>query len=190
MSNNVGSHRSPYSVFSGPNLGYVMEMYELFKTSPDSVDPQLAEMFRTYGAPVLEGGEVATSSSSIPSGDFSKALAAYGLIESIRAHGHLAADIYPLKDHPRDSSRLELSKYGLTEADLLALPASLFLKSVPAGVQNGLDAVNYLKGLYTGNIAYEFSHLVDEEERTWIQSKIENNEVAVNLSNEGKKRTS
>ncbi|MBB4826039.1 2-oxoglutarate dehydrogenase E1 component [Sporosarcina luteola] len=188
MSNNVGSHRSPYSVFSGPNLGYVMEMYEKFKTSPEAVDPQLAEMFKTYGAPVMESGEaVASSSASIPSGDFSKALAAYELIEAIRAHGHLAADIYPLKDHPRDASRLEISKYGLTEHDLRALPASLFLKNVPATVENGLDAVNYLKDLYTGKIAYEFAHLVDEEERNWIQSKIEHNHVAVNLSNEEKK---
>ena len=45
MSNNVDAHRSPYSAFSGPNLGYIMEMYELFKMSPESVDAELAEMF-------------------------------------------------------------------------------------------------------------------------------------------------
>ena len=36
MSNNVDSHRSPYANFSGPNLGYVMEMYDLFKTDQDA----------------------------------------------------------------------------------------------------------------------------------------------------------
>ena len=44
-------------------------------------------------------------------------------------------------------------------------------------VNNGLDAINYLKSLYTGKIAYEFSHVIDEEERNWIQSKIENGNV-------------
>ncbi|HEY9581579.1 MAG TPA: hypothetical protein VIR13_01310, partial [Savagea sp.] len=52
MSNNVSAHRSPYDVFSGPNLGYVMEMYENFKEDPESVSPDMAEFFRYYGAPV------------------------------------------------------------------------------------------------------------------------------------------
>ena len=45
-------------------------------------------------------------------------------------------------------------------------------------VENGLDAINYLKSLYTGKIAYEFDHVIDEEERNWIQSKIENGNVS------------
>ena len=38
MSKNSDAHRSPYDAFTGPNLGYVMEMYELFKSSPELVD--------------------------------------------------------------------------------------------------------------------------------------------------------
>lgn len=187
MSNNVGTQRSPYSVFSGPNLGYVMEMYEQFKVSPESVDPELAEMFRSYGAPSTEGAEQTTAMSAVPAGDFGKVLAAYTLVDAIRAYGHLASDIYPLNDRPKDSTRLELSYYGLSENDLQSMPASLFLKNPPAHVENGLDAVNFLKSLYTGKIAYEFSHVIDEEERTWIQSKIENGEISVRLSEDEKK---
>ena len=44
-----------------------------------------------------------------------------------------------------------------------------------------------MKSLYTGKIAYEFSHVIDEEERTWIQSKIENGEISVQLSEDDKK---
>ncbi|MDW0113727.1 2-oxoglutarate dehydrogenase E1 component [Sporosarcina saromensis] len=187
MSNNVGAQRSPYSVFKGPNLGYVMEMYELFKTSPESVDPELAEMFRSYGAPSVDGVEQATTAAAVPTGDFGKILAAYTLIDAIRAYGHLAADIYPLNDRPKDSTRLELSYYGLTENDLQTMPASLFMKNAPSTVETGLDAVNYLKSLYTGKIAYEFAHVIDEEERNWIQGKIENGEISVSLSAENKK---
>src|SRR5690606_6179429 len=162
MSNNVGTQRSPYSVFSGPNLGYVMEMYDQFKVSPESVDPELAEMFRSYGAPTVEGAEQTAAMSAVPTGDFGKVLAAYTLVDAIRAYGHLASDIYPLNDRPKDATRLELSYYGLSENDLQSMPASLFLKNPPAHVDNGLDAVNYLKALYTGKIAYEFSHVIDE----------------------------
>ena len=114
---------------------------------------------------------------AVPPGDFGKVLSAYKLQDAIRTYGHLAADIYPLNDRPKDSTRLELSYYGLTESDLEAMPASLFFKNVPEDVENGLDAINYLKSLYTGKIAYEFAHVIDEEERNWIQSKIENGEI-------------
>ncbi|MGN7386498.1 2-oxoglutarate dehydrogenase E1 component [Sporosarcina sp. SAFN-015] len=187
MSNNVGTQRSPYSVFSGPNLGYVMEMYDQFKVSPESVDPELAEMFKRYGAPTINGVEQTGALPAVPAGDFGKVLAAYTLVDAIRAYGHLASDIYPLNDRPKDATRLELSYYGLSENDLQSMPASLFLKTPPANVENGLDAVHYLKSLYTGKIAYEFSHVIDEEERAWIQSKIENGEISVQLSEEDKK---
>ncbi|WP_432358864.1 2-oxoglutarate dehydrogenase E1 component [Sporosarcina sp. UB5] len=187
MSNNVGTQRSPYSVFAGPNLGYVMEMYEQFKVSPESVDSELAEMFRSYGAPSLEGDVHTAAMSAVSAGDFGKVLSAYKLVDAIRAYGHLASDIYPLNDREKDTTRLELSYYGLSENDLQSMSSSLFLKNPPVNVENGLDAVNYLKSLYTGKIGYEFSYITDEEERAWIQSKIENGEVSVQLSENDKK---
>lgn len=39
MSNNVTTVSSPWSAFSGPNLGYVMEQYDLFLQSPEEVEP-------------------------------------------------------------------------------------------------------------------------------------------------------
>ena len=187
MSNNADAHRSPYAAFSGPNLGYIMEMYELFKTSPESVDAELAEMFSRFGAPTMSNTEQDKAVGAVAPGDFGKVLSAYQLQTAIRTYGHLAADIYPLSDRPKDSTRLELSTYGLTESDLQAMPASLFFKNVPASVENGLEAVNYLKSLYTGKIAYEFDHVIDEEERNWIQSKIENGNVSATLSVDEKK---
>lgn len=187
MSKNKDAHSSPYANFQGPNLGYVMEMYELFNSSPELVDAELAEMFTRFGAPKMDSGDQDTAVDAVAPGNFSKVLAAYKLQDAIRTYGHLAADIYPLKDRPIDSTRLELATYGLTESDLEEIPASLFFKDVPAHVENGLDAVNYLKTLYTGKIAFEFSHLIDEEERNWIQSKIENGQVSTNLVADDKK---
>ncbi|MBE1554748.1 2-oxoglutarate dehydrogenase E1 component [Sporosarcina limicola] len=187
MSNNVDSQRSPYAVFSGPNLGYVMEMYELFKTSPESVDTELAEMFSRYGAPVLSDKKQEQAVGAVAPGNLGKVLSAYKLQDAIRTYGHLAADIYPLNDRPKDSTRLELSYYGLSERDLLTMPASLFFENVPASVDNGLDAVNYLKSLYTGKTAYEFAHVIDEEERNWIQTKIESGAISKKLSDDDKK---
>ncbi|MGN7408568.1 2-oxoglutarate dehydrogenase E1 component [Sporosarcina sp. SAFN-010] len=192
MSNSVGSERSPYATFSGPNLGYVMEMYELYKNAPESIDPELAEFFKRNGRP--ETGGDSSSSLATADGaqgspaDFRKVLSAYKLMDAIRAYGHLNADIYPLNDRPKDASRIELSAYNLSERDLEAMPASLFLTEVPVQVENALDAVNYLKSLYTGKIAYEFAHLIEVEEKQWIKDNIESGKLAVSLTADDKKQ--
>lgn len=50
------------------------------------------------------------------------------MAESIREYGHLAADLYPLKNRQLDTSRIEESVFNLTAADLQAIPASVFLQ--------------------------------------------------------------
>ena len=47
MSNNVLPAGSPWSAFSGPNLGYVMEQYDLFLQSPEEVEPELVAVIPT-----------------------------------------------------------------------------------------------------------------------------------------------
>lgn len=187
MSNNLGAHHSPYDAFTGPNLGYIMEMYELFKSSPELVDDELKDLFTRFGAPVEERSEQVAVEGAVQSTNIGKVVAAFKLQEAIRAYGHLAADVYPLGDRPKDTSRIELSYYGLSEKDLEEMPASLFLSQVPGHIENGLEAINYLKSLYTGKISYEFAHVIDEQERDWIQSKIENGEVSAQLSADDKK---
>ena len=133
MSKSLDTHRSPYAAFSGPNLGYVMEMYELFKSSPELVDAELAEMFSRFGAARNDDGEQAAAVEAVAPSNIGKVLSAYKLLDAIRTYGHLAADIYPLNDRPKDSTRIELAYYGLTESDLQEMPASLFFKNVPDG---------------------------------------------------------
>ena len=43
-----------------------------------------------------------------------KIMSAVKLAENIRAYGHLAADIYPLKEDPLDTKQIQIEKYGLT----------------------------------------------------------------------------
>lgn len=186
MSNNVTTVSSPWSAFSGPNLGYVMEQYDLFLQAPDEVEAELVTLFQQFGAPALATGEVSETVNVEP-GNFKKVLAAVKLADAIRNQGHLAADIYPLKDRKLDTSSIELSSYGLTEADLAEMPATLFFNEVPVSVNNGKDAINFLKSLYTDKIAFEFAHVVQPEERAWIQGKIESGSLKANLTVEEKK---
>ncbi|WP_019415492.1 2-oxoglutarate dehydrogenase E1 component [Paenisporosarcina sp. TG20] len=184
----MSKNASPWANLSGPNLGYVLEMYDLFIQSPESVESDLVELFKKYGAPSMSATEVyVPESQHVDPDNFGKVLAAVQLAEAIRSHGHLAADIYPLNDRPKDTTRLDPSSYGLSEADLIEIPASLLMKNVPNNIQNALQAIEHLKSLYTDSIAYEFAHVINPQEHDWIQEKIESSSMKVSLSAEERK---
>lgn len=189
MSSNYSDSKSPWSSISGPNLGYVMEMYDIYQEAPDSIDPEFAELFKQYGPPVETRAEQQPAATGeVKSDKFGKVLGAIQLAEAIRAHGHLASDIYPLKDQPRETERMDPSTYGITEDDLKDVPVSLLLENAPNAPKDGLAAINYLKSLYTEKTAFEFSHIVQPQERSWLQSKIEAGDVKTVLDPEKKKQ--
>lgn len=188
MSNNVTTVSSPWSAFSGPNLGYVMEQYDLFLQSPEEVEPELVLLFQQFGAPVVVEGEVAVASNAAaPAGDYKKVLAAVKLADAIRTNGHLAADIYPLKNRELQTAQIEESAFNLSAADLAEIPAAVFFKDVPANVKNGKDAIDYLKSVYTDKVAFEYNHVVATEERDWIQAQIETASFKQALASDEKK---
>ncbi len=188
MSNNVTTVSSPWSAFSGPNLGYVMEQYDLFLQSPEEVEPELVSLFQQFGAPVVAEGEGAVvGNSAAPASDYKKVLAAVKLADTIRAHGHLAADIYPLKNRALQTAQIEESAFNLSSADLAEIPAAVFFKDVPAGVKNGKDAIDYLKSVYTDKVAFEYGHVMATEEREWIQAQIESGSLKQTLASDEKK---
>lgn len=186
MSNN----QSPWSAFSGPNLGYVMEQYDLFLQSPEEVDSDLVSLFQQYGAPsIVTSSQTAVNdaSSAVASNNFDKVIRAIQLADAIRTHGHLAANIYPLNDGIKNESKIDVKTYNLTEQDLMEVPVSFLISNPPANISNGLQAINHLKAVYTNNIAFEFGHIVNSEERSWLQERIEKGTFKENLSTDDKK---
>lgn len=189
MSNNVLTAGSPWSAFSGPNLGYVMEQYDLYLQSPEAVDPELVALFQQFGSPMIEGEYTVAEgvTADVQPGNMKKVFAAVQLADAIRSFGHLAADVYPLKDRKLDTSKLELNTYGLTEADLTLLPASIFFTIPPASVSNGKQAIDFLRSIYTDKIGFEYGHVENKNEREWIQAKIESGALKQSLTVEEKK---
>ncbi|KHD84240.1 2-oxoglutarate dehydrogenase E1 component [Heyndrickxia ginsengihumi] len=180
--------------FSGPNLGYVMEMYEQYLENPDSVAEEMKELFIQWGAPILpETGKTthgqADISFQLPTNPnlFSKIVAAVKLADNIRTFGHLAADINPLHEANKEIRQMQLNEFDLTVEDLKSVPASFICPDAPSKVKNGYDAIEYLKEVYTKKVAFEFDHIHDLEEKHWIQRKIESGEFYVELTAEQKK---
>lgn len=163
--------------FYGPNLGYIVELYEQYLEDPESVDAETRRYFDEHGAP-----ETALPETPAASFDLEKVVAATRLVNDIRALGHKAADIYPLKDHPREHGLFVFDRYGLEEADLTQIPAHLLTEDVPKAGANALELVRHLLDVYTDTVAIELRHLDDMEEKRWIRRRIEQGALKAKLS--------
>ncbi|MBB6451803.1 2-oxoglutarate dehydrogenase E1 component [Salirhabdus euzebyi] len=187
---NKGSNGSVWEQFHGPNMGYIEEQYERFLEDPNSVDSSLQEIFQEYGAPewMTKGGTTQKESQAVSDLDVKKITAAMKLVEAIRRHGHLEADIYAVGNKKgRYSALVDPKTYGLSDADLKSIPSHWLWQNAPSHVKTGYDVVNNLKAKYSGKIAFEFYHVHDDDEREWLQHKVESGEFEVALTPEEKK---
>ena len=108
------------------------------------------------------------------------------LIRAYRIRGHLVANLDPLslqkkEEHPE----LKPETYGFTKKDY---SRKIFLDGV-LGLQYGdlSQILKILKKTYSSNIGYEFMHMGDPDEKTWIRNRIEGPEKEIKFTDNGKK---
>ncbi|WP_241655989.1 2-oxoglutarate dehydrogenase E1 component [Halobacillus litoralis] len=173
-------------------MGYIEEQFEQYENDPSAVDPSLKEIFDEHGAPDwMEGGTALEANGvAAPSkGDVVKITSALKLVEAIRRHGHLQANIYAVGSDERPKTNLlDLETYGLQEKDLEEMPAEWVWPESPLKLDNALQVVNTLKEKYAGTISFEFGHVNNEDEREWLQEKVDTDSYKVSLENDEKKQ--
>lgn len=178
---------------SGGNAAYVEELYELYLHDPNAVP----EEWRTYFQKLPTDGSAATdvshstirdhfvllaknqrraqpvSAGSVSSEHEKKQVEVLRLIQAYRMRGHQAAQLDPLglwqRSVPAD---LAINHYGLTNADLDTTfrTGGLFIGKEEATLREIHDA---LQQTYCRTIGAEFTHIVDSEQRSWFQQRLE-----------------
>jgi 2-oxoglutarate dehydrogenase E1 component len=180
--------------FSGPNLAYLAEMYEMYLRDSESVDASLQSFFAVRGGPttsVLEavvpatpGGEaVQTSMDSIR-----RVVAVHELLRNVNEYGHLLAQTNPLENTATDTPVMNPEYHGLTEADLASIPAQLVWPDAPVGLHTGLEVFHWLKSLHTGTIAFEFAQVHRPREREWLRKYVQTHLPEQGLSRDDRLR--
>ena len=108
------------------------------------------------------------------------------LIRAFRIRGHLIATLDPLsiqkkEEHPE----LKPESYGFTKKDY---DRKIFLDGV-LGLQYAdlNQIITILKKTYCSNIGYEFMHMGDPDEKSWIRDRIEGPEKNITFTENGKK---
>jgi 2-oxoglutarate dehydrogenase E1 component len=180
---------NPWRNFNGPNLGYVIEQYERYASGDDTVDPELKELFHKWGSPL--SFESANKNETIKvetitdySANITKVMKVVKLFETIRSHGHIAANLNPLKENAKDPELFNIEKQGLSEHDLKAIPVEWVWPEAPEGITSAWEAIKHLKDVYTSNLAYEFGHVQETEERDWLKQMVEMGSLSNSLSKE------
>src|SRR5216683_2093067 len=137
--------------FYGPNAGYVQELYERYLQNPANVDPQTRAVFDSWSQDheaslVEETGEM---DGHVPF-QVSDVVAASALAHSIRERGHLGAHLDPLGTQPLGDPALLAETHGITNEALALLPPTVVGGHAAEGAGNALEAVNNLRGMYSG----------------------------------------
>lgn len=183
---------------SGSNAAYVEELYESYLNDKESVPEEWQQFFDTL--PAANGGNgtevshqqirrefaalgkrsrfapVLSNEDIVNSEHERKQVNVMLLISSYRVRGHQKANLDPLGIMPRERvPDLELEFHDLSPLDnnTLFQTGSLFISKEKATLR---ELVETLERIYCNSVGYEFMHIVNLEEKQWIQQRIEAND--------------
>jgi 2-oxoglutarate dehydrogenase E1 component len=108
------------------------------------------------------------------------------MIRAYRMRGHLHANLDPLGlEPPKDHEELHPAAYGFTEADYAR---KIFIDGV-LGLQYATvpEMLKILRRTYCGTIGFEFMHISDPAEKSWLQQRIEGPDKEITFTKEGKR---
>ena len=140
-------------------------------------------------APPGKPGKGAKSATAPAANATEAARASIHAVQMIRAYrmiGHLEADLDPLALTPRpQQATLDPKHYGFEGADL---DTPIYIDGI-LGLETATprQLLEKLRGIYCGHIGYEFMHINDAEQKTWLQRRIEGEEGRIYFTPEGKK---
>jgi len=152
------------------NLDAIEAAYQQWKRDPSTVD----DSWRLF----FEGFELAQGLSRSATfggqlGEHQQQAAVVRLIQAYRDLGHFVAHLDPLSEPRKGHPLLELSMFGLTEADLdRSFHAGNFL-GLPHGKLR--DIIDALRETYCGSVGVEYLHIQDSRIRKWLQERMEPN---------------
>ncbi|MDK9866369.1 2-oxoglutarate dehydrogenase E1 component [Staphylococcus sp. IPLA37010] len=157
----------------GANLGYVLDLYDVYLNDPTSVPEDLQVLFST-----IKNGEanIVTNTegqSNVTKGD-STIKRVMRLIDNIRQYGHLLADIYPVNRPVRENvPKLNFEDFNLDRETLESISAGIVSEHFKDIYDNAYEAIVRMEKRYKGPIAFEYTHINNNRERVWLKRRIE-----------------
>ncbi|MGZ9164054.1 MAG: 2-oxoglutarate dehydrogenase E1 component [Anaerolineales bacterium] len=156
--------------FHGPNLGYILELYEQYRDDPNSVDEATRKLFEHWSPAGTEATLPASQDQATH--NLLSLTGAANIAQAIRLYGYLSANLDPLNNTPAQNPLLTLEFYNLQKKDLFNLPADI-LNLPDREPENAYQAIESLRAIYCGTIGYDYGHIRIPEERDWLYQAAE-----------------
>ena len=181
--------------FHGPNLGYVLELYDRYLADPASVDSATRTLF-SHWSPVDVAADL-TRNGHGPDGhaaagvtsqmDVARITRISHLARTIRNRGHMAAHLDPLGSDPPGDPELDPETSGLDPIDLVELPPTIIKGPAFSAARSAGDVIRALRQVYCGTSGYEYAHVAVSAERAWIRDAAESGRFRQGLHADAKR---
>ncbi len=172
----------------GINAGYVEDLHNLWRQSPEAVTPTWRTFFEDQERKATGANAGYTNGNGVyanGNGNGAAALRAdtvlteaavrarvFQLVNAYRVRGHLFARIDPLGTPPDAAPELDLSIFGLESADMDTVFPTAGVAGLPERAKLR-DIVSHLSETYCSSIGVEFTHIEEPEMREWLQNRME-----------------
>jgi 2-oxoglutarate dehydrogenase E1 component len=166
----------PFDFDSRANADYIEQLHQQYLKDPRSVSENWRAFFagfemgygRSSSPPVQTG--VAPAGSTGPT-VLPLTMGVFDLVHSYRELGHKIARLNPLGGNRTSHPLLELSNFGMSEADLdKTVGTGSFLGKTDGTLRDLLDK---LKRTYCGTLGVEFIGISNKEQRDWLTAQME-----------------
>ena len=167
---------------------HIESLYQDFVNNPTSIDQELRKFFEGFDfavSNVANGKVSAHAENTISVGNLNKEFAVYQLIQAYRNRGHLITKTNPIRERVDRHANLEISNFGLTDADMNAQFQVANLLNIEKNTLK--DIITHLQNCYTNHIGIDFSSINDSEKFNWLLKAFEK-KVFEPISIEKKKR--
>ncbi|BFG71779.1 2-oxoglutarate dehydrogenase E1 component [Sediminibacterium sp. KACHI17] len=178
-----------FSYITNSHPAYIESLYQEFVQNPEAVDPDLKKFFEGFDFAVSNAsGTVVSSNGQITAADnidWMKEIKVYRLILGYRNKGHLIAKTNPIRQRKDRGANLDLSFFGLSEADLNTTYQAGNL--IGLGATTLKNILQHLNSCYASNVGIEFKYISDQKKIDWLTREMEQQFVKP-LSLDKKKR--
>lgn len=165
-----------FSYITNSHPAYIESLYQEFIQNPDAIDPDMKKFFEGFDFAVASGSTSNTTSNgqSIASTDgidWMKEIRVYRLILGYRNKGHLLAKTNPIRTRKDRGANLDLSFFGLSEADLNTTYQAGNL--IGLGATTLKNILTHLERCYASHVGIEFKYISDQKKIDWITNEME-----------------
>ena len=165
-----------FSYITNSHPAYIESLYNEFVKDPATVDQDLKKFFEGFDFAVdngLTSKNTLAASSQTSDADWMKEIRVYRLILGYRNKGHLLAKTNPIRPRKDRGANLELSFFGLSEADLDTNYAAGNL--IGLGATSLRNILAHLEITYAKQVGIEFKYIGDQKKIDWLTTEMENN---------------